>query len=287
MSNKMPQFDGEKYKAATQAQWDQSGGGYNDWGNVIRELIEEATISMLDQSSIREGSRVLELAAGSGELTRMLAKRVGATGSVLATDLSPGILSLAVENMKKDGLDNVQTRVMDGEKVDEQEGRYDAVVSSLGLMFFPDPLTSLNQQVAAVKKGGSVAALVISVPDKNPFFSIPAKVIRERADLPPPAPGTPGPFALGAPGLLSTLFEKAGLKSVSSQTYSSFVSLPSTEAFIKFLGDAFGALHMMMSNMDEKEKEATWNAVAESVSSFSGPQGFQAPAEMVVCVGTK
>ena len=64
----------------------------------------------------------------------------------------------------------------------------------------------------ALKPGGRVAAIVYSTPERNAFFSIPVKIIRERAQLPPPLPGQPGPFSLGGDGVLEATFAKAGLK---------------------------------------------------------------------------
>lgn len=287
MSARPPEFNPAQYKASTREQWNRSGAGYNAWGDAILSLIEAPGQSMMDMAGVATGSRVLELAAGPGALTLRLAARVGPQGVVLATDISPGILAFAEQNAKAAGFDNVTTREMDAEEVDVPEASFDAAVSSLGLMFLPDPVRSVEGQRQAVRPGGSVAALVISAPEKNPFFSIPAKVIRERAQLPPPQPGMPGPFALGAPGAVEGVFEKAGLNDVRSQSFSRTVEMPSVAEFLRFLGDAFGALHMMMAAMDDAAKQATWAAVAEALAPFDGPQGFRCPSEVIVCAGTR
>ena len=286
MNQKATGFDPENYKSSTRDQWNSSGAGYNAWGETLRKLINPAGERMMEMAGIAAGSRVLELAAGSGEQTIQLAGRVSPDGTVLATDLSPKILAFAEENARSAGLSNVEFREMDGEQLDVPEGSYDAVVSSLGLMFFPNPQKSVEAQRRALKPGGRVAALVISVPEKNPFFSVPAKVIRERVNLPPPQPGMPGPFALGAPGTIEELFSSAGLKDVSSETVSSLLELPSVAEHLRFLKDAFGALHMMMAGLDESGKQATWDAVGEALSPFEGAGGFRCPAELIVCVGT-
>ena len=287
MSEKTPGFNPTQYKSSTRDQWNRSGAGYNAWGETLRQITSPAGKRMMDMAGIAAGSRVLELAAGSGGQTLQLAERVGADGAVLATDLSPGILAFTGENAEAAGFSNIETREMDGEEVDVPEASFDAVVSSLGLMFFPDPLKSVQGQRCAVKPGGKVAAMVISTPEKNPFFSVPAKVIRERANLPPPQPGLPGPFALGTPGAVEAVFEKAGLSAVSSESFGVMLELPSIAEHLRFLGDAFGALHMMMAGMDEAGKQATWDAVAEALRPFEGAQGFQSPAELIVCVGTR
>lgn len=278
-------FNPAQYKAVTRDQWNTSGAGYSAWGGTLRNLIQPAAERVMDMAGITSGSRVLELAAGSGEFTLMLAAKVGPRGSVLATDLAPDILSFAAQKAQAAGFRNVETREMDGEQLEVPAASFDAVVSSLGLMFFPDPLHSLVAQRQALRPGGSVGAVVISAPQKNPFFSIPAQVIRERAGLPAPQPGMPGPFALGAPGAMEALFAKAGLKDVVSEAVGGQVELPSVAEHLRFLQDAFAALHMMMSALSEQDKQAAWKAVEEALTPFGGPEGFRCPTELIACVG--
>ena len=279
-------FDPAAYKRTTREQWDVSGAGYDAWGATIQSLIRPAAEHMLDAMGIDEGSSVLELACGSGALTHLLAERVGTDGRVVATDLSPGMVALAGANADRDGLTQVDVREMDEEAFEFDEQRFDAVVSSLGLMFFPDPESSLRSQVRALGPGGRVGAIVISGPAANPFFSVPAQIIGARAGLAPPAPGMPGPFALGVPGQLASLFEAAGLSDVAAQTIRTAVELESVEEHLRFLKDAFGALHMLMGNMSDDEKAETWSAVAGALAVYQGPDGFVSPAELIVCTGT-
>jgi len=94
---------------------------------------------MLDMCNIKNGSRVLDVAAGAGEQTLAVAQRIGENGQVLATDLSPEILQFASSSAKLAGLNNVQTHVIDGESLAELESDpFDAVISRVGLIYFPD-----------------------------------------------------------------------------------------------------------------------------------------------------
>lgn len=281
-----PSFDPTVYKRNTREQWDASGAGYDAWGETIRSLIGPAAEHMMETIGLHEGNSVLELACGGGVLTLLLAERVGAEGHVLATDLSPGMVELAKANLDRAGWSQVEVREMDGEAFDIGDQHFDSMVSSLGLMFFPDPELSLRAQVRAVSPGGRVGAIVISEPAANPFFSIPAQVIGARAGIAPPTPGMPGPFALGAPGRLAALFEAVGMSNVTSQTIPATISLESVDEHLRFLKDAFGALHMLMAAMSDDEKSDTWRAVAEALTVYEGPDGFVSPGELVVCTGT-
>ncbi len=84
---------------------------------------------MLDLANIRVGSRVLDVGAGAGDQTLAAARRVGATGSVLATDISASMLETTVISARREGLSNVDTRVMDAQRLDVESDSFDAVIS--------------------------------------------------------------------------------------------------------------------------------------------------------------
>src|SRR5919202_131903 len=114
------------------------------------------------------------------------------------------------------GLQNIETKVMDGENLTLEDETFDAVLSRVGLIYFPDQQKALKEMLRVLKKGGKVGAIVYSTPDKNKFFSVPVSIIRSRAKLPPPLPGQPGPFSLGAEGVIEKAFVQAGFKNVKS-----------------------------------------------------------------------
>jgi hypothetical protein len=87
-------FNPEAFKAATREQWNRSAQGWNDQSARIRDWLAESTEAMLNMADVKAGARVLDVAAGSGDQTLDIARRVGPSGSVLATDLSPQSLSL-------------------------------------------------------------------------------------------------------------------------------------------------------------------------------------------------
>jgi len=279
-------FDPSAYKRTTRDQWDASGAGYDAWGATIQSMIRPSAEHMMDAMGIEKGSSVLELACGSGAFTQLLAERVGADGRIVATDLSPGMVALAGANADRSGLSQVEVREMDGEVFEFHGQRFDAVVSSLGLMFFPNPESSLRAQRSVLAPGGRVGAIVISGPAANPFFSVAAQVIGARAGIAPPAPGMPGPFALGDPGRLASLYEAAGLSNVAAWAVPAVVQLASVDEHLRFLKDAFGALHMLMQDMSDEQQADTWGAVADALAEYEGPDGFVSPAELLVCTGT-
>ena len=282
-----PQFDSVKYKNTTHDQWQSAAEAWFRWSPTLNQWLGKATETMLEMASISTGHRVLDVAAGAGEQSITTAKQVGATGYVLATDISSNILEYAQQMAKEAGLNNIETQVMDGENLTIPDATFDAVISRVGLIYFPDQQRALKEMLRVLKPGGKVAAIVYSTPDKNKFFSVPVSIIRNRAKLPPPLPGQPGPFSLGAEGVVEKAFMQAGFINVKSVLVDSPLHLAFAKDCVQFERESFGALHQMLSSLTETEKQTVWEEIEQELKKFETEKGFIGPCEMVVAVGEK
>jgi ubiquinone/menaquinone biosynthesis C-methylase UbiE len=280
-------FDPERYKRTTRQQWQDAAEAWHRWGPTIERWLGEATERMLDAAGIVAGSRVLDVAAGAGGQTVAAARRADVAGHVIATDISPAILAYAAKAASDAGLTNVSTLEADGEALAVPEASFDAVISRVGLIYFPDQQAALAGMRAALRPGGRLAAVVYSTAEANGFFAVPVGIIRRRAHLPAPAPGQPGPFSLGAPGVAEQALARAGFREIAVETVPSPVRLPSAAECVRFERESFGALHQMLSGLPEPEREAAWEEIAAELSRFEGPDGFTGPCEMLVVSGTR
>jgi ubiquinone/menaquinone biosynthesis C-methylase UbiE len=288
MTTETPKFDPVKYKDTTKQQWQAAAKSWHRWGQVLAAWLGPVTEIMLDMAGVGVGSRVLDVAAGAGEQTLVTAQRVGTSGYVLATDISANILKFAAAEAHSAGLMNIETRVMDGENLDELEtDSFDAVISRVGLIYFPDQQKALTGMYRVLKPGGSIGAIVYSTVENNLFFSIPISIIRKRAQLHPPLPGQPGPFSLGNPGVLEAAYQKAGFSNIETRIISAPLRLASASECVRFERESFGALHQMMSGLSEAEQENTWREIEQELKQFEGAHGFVGPCEMVIGAGVK
>jgi SAM-dependent methyltransferase len=283
----MTSFDPAKYKETTREQWQSAADAWNDWGPLLRTWLGPATDIMLDMAKIGPGARVLDVAAGAGDQTLQTAARVGPSGYVLATDISSKILDFAAQNARVAGFATVETKVLDGETLDVHESSFDAVISRVGLIYFPDQQRALAGMKRALKPGGRVAAIVYSTAENNKFFSIPVSIIRRRANLPAPLPGQPGPFSLGAAGALEDQFAKAGFRDIETRRVAAPVKLTTAVEFIRFAKESFGALHQMLASLDQDGRNAAWAEIEQQLKAFERPSGFEGPCELIVAVGVK
>jgi ubiquinone/menaquinone biosynthesis C-methylase UbiE len=281
-------FDADRFRQVTRAQWEAAAEAWDRWSPLLSRWLGAATEAMLDMANVRRGARVLDVAAGAGEQTLAAARRVGTGGHVLATDISPAILRFALGSARREGLAQVETLELDGERHDTlPEASFDAAFSRVGLIYFPDQQRALAGIRHALKTGGRFAAVVYSTPDKNPFFSVPVSIIRRRAQLPPPLPGQPGPFSLGNDGVLAAALQQAGFRDVDVRRVYSPVRLSSAAECVRFERESFGALHQMMAAMSEAERAETWQEIEAALARFQTEDGFVGPCEMLVGAGTK
>jgi SAM-dependent methyltransferase len=282
-------FDPEKFRATTRTQWEAAAEAWDRWSPLLARWLGPATEVMLDAAGVGPGARVLDVAAGAGEQTVAAARRAGPQGYVLATDISPTILRYAKDAARKEGLANVETRELDGERHDQlPAGSFDAAISRVGLIYFPDQQRALAGIRHALREGGRFAAVVYSTPEKNPFFALPVGIIRRRAQLPPPLPGQPGPFSLGGEGVLQRTLEQAGFRDVQVRKVDSPLRLPTAQECVRFERESFGALLQMMSGISDEERAATWAEIESTLARFeAGGEGFVGPCEMLVGSGVR
>lgn len=281
-------FDADQYKLTTRQQWQDYAAGWNDWAPLLESWLGPATARMLDLAGVEAAGRVLDVAAGAGGQSIAAGRRVGPEGTVLATDLSPTILEHAARAAKAAGLTNVATLELDGEQLHRlPAGSFDAAISRVGLIYFPDRHQALTGIHHALRDGGRFATVTYSTAATNGFFSLPVSIIRERAGLPAPAPGQPGPFSLADPDVLVHDLTRAGFHDVVVEVIDAPVRLPSAVDCVRFERESFGALHQMLGGMSPEDRDDVWSEIEAALGRYQTDDGFVGPCELVIAGATR
>ena len=264
--------------------WDKAALGWNSHTTIIRAWLEEATAEMLAAAHIAPGSRVLDIAAGAGDQSLDIARCVGASGHVLATDLSPAILALAAANAQAAGLHQIDTRVLDAQALGLQGAGFDAAVCRLGLMFCRRPLDALAGARAALRPGGRFSALVFSQAAQNPCLVTMMKVALQHTGVrarPTAAPGTL--MSLGEPGLLQRLLHDAGFVDIEVRPISAPFRLPTARAYIEFVRSSGSPIRELLAPLAPAGQAAAWDEMVEQLAVFATPEGWVGPNELLLC----
>lgn len=273
--------------ADIRTQWEGAARGWARWESTIASWMEPATEAMLDMAGIGTGARVLDVASGAGSQTLRAARRVGPGGEVVASDIAEAMLRHVQENARTVGLINVTTLHGAAEELDVGDGSFDAAICRLGLMLFRDPGEALRAVRRALRPGGKFAVVVFTTPEANPFMAKPMQILLRHAGKPPPAPGRPGIFALGGPGVLERLFADSGFTGFEQRRVALALRTRSAERTLEMMKEAFGAYRAVLEDSSETVRTAAWAEVAEALRSFETPDGFAAPAEVLVAAGAR
>jgi ubiquinone/menaquinone biosynthesis C-methylase UbiE len=276
----MPQAD-------VRSQWEGAAPGWARWEETVGAWMEPATAAMLTMAGVDVGHRVLDLACGAGSQALQAARRVGPRGHVVASDIAETMLSHVRENARAAGLENVTTVASAAEDLDVAADSFDAVICRLGLMLFAEPARALTAVRRALRPGGRIATVVFTTPAANPFMAQPMRILLRHAGKTPPAPGQPGIFSLGAPGLLERLLADGGFAAVEPRTVSLPLSMPSAAQALTMMQEAFGAYRAVIGDCPPAAQAAAWAEVATALGSFETPTGFVAPAEVLIAAGVK
>src|SRR4051794_33064494 len=156
---------------------------------------------LLRAAQLTPGKCVLDVATGTGIAAEAALAVVGPEGSIVAADLSPEMVEKARQRLGK--ASNASVAVEDGQALSFP----DAVLCSLGLMFFPFPVRGLSEFRRVLRPGGRAVVSVNTVPNRSYDGRINVIVARHMPSL---AEATTRTFALGEAARLQSLFSEAG-----------------------------------------------------------------------------
>jgi demethylmenaquinone methyltransferase/2-methoxy-6-polyprenyl-1,4-benzoquinol methylase len=116
-------------------------------------------------SVVRPGDRVLDLAGGSGDLTRLLCKKVGETGQVILADINAAMLSVGRDRLLDEGIfSNLKIVQANAETLPFPENYFDCMIMGFGLRNVTDKLKALQSMFESCKPGGKIMILEFSTP---------------------------------------------------------------------------------------------------------------------------
>ena len=280
-------FDANAHRASSLAGWEEAAAGWVRHQEAIRALGEPVSRWMLDAVSLRPGGQVLELAAGLGETGMLAAELVAPTGGVIISDQADAMLNGARARAGELGLNNVEFQVLGAEWIDLPLASVDAILCRWGYMLLADPLAALLETRRVLRPGGRVALAVWDSAQDNPWALLPMLELLERGLVAMPAPGTPGPFALGDPERVRELLKRAGFAEVDVDALAIEHRHPSFEAFWETTLDIGRAFHDAVLSRPEPEIAEIRSALASRLAPYTSPDGALAiPARTLVASAT-
>lgn len=181
----------------------------------IDALLQPITEAALRTAGVAPGMDVVEIGCGCGSTTVALAEQVGASGSVLAVDVSEPMLGQARARLRAAAA-RVSLELADASTFAFTPGSADLVFSRFGVMFFNDPVAAFANIRTVLRPGGRLAFACWQPAADNPWVLVPMAAALAHLPAPEaPTPGAPGPFQLGDPQRVREILTDAGFHEIS------------------------------------------------------------------------
>ena len=246
-------------KTSTAAGWIK----WHPWNEVAMRPLSNW---VCEAAHLAPGQRVLDVGAGTGIPSLAVAARIQPGGSVVAVDNTATMLEAAERNARAAHLDNVTFREMAAENLDFPDESFDAVTSTLTLMFCPDPARVVAEMRRVLKPGGRFAFAVWDEPAKNPLFTTTLSTVGQLLHLPPPDPNAPGPFRLAKEGELAAVLRAGGLLDAKLASLPFEVSIESIDQHWEIFSDMMPLLKNAAANSPPAEVAKLRGALRDALS---------------------
>jgi SAM-dependent methyltransferase len=232
---------------------------------MVPALFGEWASKVADAAAIKPGQRVLDVACGTGVLTREIASRTGSNGKVTGLDPNAGMLEVARQITP-----DMEWHQGLAESLPFPDQSFDAVVSQFGLMFFSDRQEALRQVLRVLKHRGRFVFAVWDSLDNNPAYRDEAALLEYLASD-SAADAIRVPYLLGSKADLMKLFQEAGVVDVEVTTSTGTARFPSLRVMVE--ADLRGWLPVMGIILSEEEIANILKEADHSLSRYVASDG--------------
>ena len=231
-----PDFDA--LKARQHGAW--SSGDYALIGATL-QIVGEELCEALD---LHAGQKVLDVAAGNGNVTLAAARR---WCDVVSTDYVPSLLARGRQRAEADGL-QIEFREADAEALPFGDGAFDVVVSSYGVMFTPNQDRAAAELARVCKRGGK-----IGLANWTPEGFI-GQVFKTLGKYLPPPPGARSPALWGTEARIKEMFG-ASAAAIQAERRNFVFRYRSPEHFVEVFKSYYGPMLKAFAALDAANQQ--------------------------------
>jgi len=268
--------------------WNDTAKYWIQYSNTIRAMFAPLTQALIEHAGIGEGQTVLDVAGGSGEPGLTIAEKVGSGGTVTCTDAVAEMINAARDEASRRGLTSVRFRQCTADSLPFPDNFFDATVSRLGIMFFPDPLAAVREMLRVTKPGGKLALAVWHKSEVNPFCYLVTNVMAQHVTSPAADPDAPNAFRFAETGKLAGVMTEAGASDVEERVVSFNIEAPiSPHQFWIMRSQTSDTLREKLAKLSTEERSQIAIEVEQAVKEFFPHGEMKFPTQMILVTGKK
>lgn len=217
-----------------------------------------------DAARLKPGDRVLDVACGTGAVTKEALRRVGPDGTEAGLDLSPEMLAVARRT-----LPGTDLREGAAESLPFHDQSFDVVTCQFGLMFFEDRAAALREMSRVLRPEGRLVVAVWDSLDRTPGYAALTEIIERHLGAEAGVP-VRAAFVLGDVATVQSMVETAGFTSVRARSVEAPARFPSLAAWVEaevrgWIGGDFGEREYAALLTDAEERLAGYRQADGSV----------------------
>ena len=226
---------------------------------------------LADAGNVQPGDHVLDVACGTGAVTRVLAERVGLTGRVVALDINPGMLAAGRAAVRST---HVEWHEGSAVQLPLPDATFDRVVCQQGVQFFPDRATALAEMHRVLKPSGRLALACWRSVEHMPGYLELQEALAKRIGT---AQAALPPFALGDGDALRALVVGAGFRDVKRRVETQMVRFPSAEHMVRVVVGGAPSMLGVLAAQGEGVLEAIAAEVGAGTRAYLDDDGWAIP----------
>jgi SAM-dependent methyltransferase len=275
--------DADEYRRTSLANWETMSAGWERRRADIERVSAPVSEWLVRHLAPQPGNTVLELAAGPGDTGFAAATLIGEGGRLISTDFSPEMLEVGRRRAAELGLENVDHRVIDAERIELEDDSVDGVLCRFGYMLMADPAAALSETRRVLRPDGRLALAVWREAARNPWVAIAGRVLVERGLVAPPDPGAPGMFSMASDERIRELLEGARFTLERLEDVPVLFRYGDIEEYVLTARDTGGMFARAWGEASEDERQAVTAQLAEAFTPFAVDGGYELPG-VTLCV---
>jgi len=276
--------DPDTRRAEARAGWDRVAGGWRQLQDRVGAVGMPVARWMIDAIEPQPGQRVLELAAGTGEVGFLAAELIAPGGTLVCSDGAEAMVEQARGRAAELGVEHVEFKRLELEWIDLEAASVDAALCRWGYMFALDRDAALRETRRVLRPGGRLALATWASLEHNPWAAIRQQALAAEGH-PPPAP--PTPFDLGTTELLHELLEGAGFAEVETDAVEVTFEHDGIDDYWDLTVAVSRAFAELLDTLDEEATSRLRERIAQGAAAYAQPDGtLRFPGRALVAAAT-